>query len=89
MSLATMLTVCMTTLTAKTRRKFASEITFAVNTIHLIFFCTDLRKLELILLFLLSPVQFMKPTVSTTMLMDCVTRAATQKSVAGMAWTAQ
>lgn len=57
MSPATMLTVCMTTLTAKTKRKFA--------------------------------IQYMKPTVSTTMLMKSVTRAATQRSVAGMAWTAQ
>lgn len=30
----------------------------------------------------------MKPTVLTTMLMGSVTRAATQRNVAGMAWTA-
>lgn len=54
---ATILTVCMTTLTAKTKRK--------------------------------SAIQYMKPTVSTTTLMISVTRAATQRSVAGMAWTVQ
>lgn len=85
MNPATTRIVCMTTLTAKARRKFASEFTFAVYTIPPIFFQTDLKKLKLILLFVSSPVPYMKPTVSTTMLMDVVTRAATQRSVAGMA----
>lgn len=57
------------------------------NCSRICLFCTDLRRLELILLFLSSPVQYMKPTVSTTMVMDCVTKAATQRSVAGMALT--
>lgn len=34
-------------------------------------------------------IQYMKPIASTTMLMENVTRAATQKSVVGMAWTVQ
>lgn len=36
-----------------------------------------------------SSVQYMKPTVSTTMLMDDAIKAATQRSVDGMVWTAQ
>lgn len=57
MNPATMLTVSMTTLTAKARKKCATP--------------------------------YMKPTVLITMLMDDVTRAVTQRSVAGMAWTVQ
>lgn len=49
----------------------------------------DLRRLKLILLLLLLSVQYMKPTVSTTMLTDGVTRAATQRSVDGMDWIVQ
>ncbi len=89
MSLATTMTVCLTTLTAETKKKFASEFTFNINMIHLSFFCADLRKPELIPIVFMSPVQYMRPTVSTTMLMDAVTKAATQKSVAGTAWTVQ
>lgn len=37
MSPATMLIVCMTTLIAKTRRKFASEFTFTVHTVPVSF----------------------------------------------------
>lgn len=51
---------------------------------------TELRKFNVLnLLFISSPVQYMKPIASTTMLMENVTRAATQKSVVGMAWTVQ
>lgn len=39
----------MTTLTAEAKRKFASEFTFTFNRIACSFFCTDLRKLELII----------------------------------------
>lgn len=60
-----------------------------VSGFHLVFFCTDLRKLELILLFVSFLVQYMKSTVSTTMRTISVTRAATQRSVVGMAWTVQ
>lgn len=82
---ATTLNVSMTTLTAKTRRRFASKCTSVATNILIFMFE---RILMNILLFSLS-VQYMKPTVLTTMLMDDAIKAATQRSVDGMVWTAQ
>lgn len=85
MTPATMLTVCMTTLTAKTKRKFASGFISTFNKL----FCVNLRNSKLILLFLSFSVQYTKHIVLTTMLTDGVTRAATQRSADGMGWIVQ
>lgn len=77
----------MTTLTAKTRKKFASEFTSNINKLYWFLLCGSEKTENILLLFF--SVQYMKPTVSTTMLMDGVTRAATQRSVDGMDWIVQ